>query len=194
MIDHDIVGLHISVHDTLAVTEVQRLKELINVEADIIVREARVQGPEISVVDCLKDQAGSLALVVPNNVEQSYDVGAASKILENLDLSLDLLLLHGLEDLDNAFLVVDDVDAFEYLRVLASTNLANDLVVLKDTPGNVHTVIVPVGSWHVLVDIGVDARHGDCRRLPNPPTIEIRCGGVTRGCSLVTGDGGVEGR
>jgi hypothetical protein len=121
MIDHDIVGLHISVHDALAVTEVQRLEELINVEANIIVREAGVQGTEIGVVDGFKDQAGSLALVVPNNVEQSYDVGSASKILVNLDLSLNLLLLDGLEDLDNAFLVVDDVDAFEHLRVLAST-------------------------------------------------------------------------
>jgi uncharacterized protein (DUF433 family) len=121
MIDHDVMGFHISVHDTLAVTEVQRLEQLIDVEPDIVVREARVQGTEIGVVDCLENQARSLALVVPNNVEQSYDVRTASKILENLDLSLDLLLLHGLQDLDNAFLVVNDVDALEDLRVLSST-------------------------------------------------------------------------
>lgn len=121
MINHDVMGLHISVHDTLAVTEVQRLEKLINVEADIIVREPRVQGTEIGVVDCLEDQARSLALVVPNNVEQSYDIRTASKVLKNLDLSLNLLLLHGLEDLDNAFLVVDNVDALEHLRILSST-------------------------------------------------------------------------
>lgn len=121
MINHDVMGLHIAVHDTLAVTEVQRLEELVDVEADIIVREAGVQGAEIGVVDSLKHQARSLALVVPNNVEQSYDVRTASKILENLDLSLNLLLLHGLENLDNAFLVVDNVDALEDLRVLSST-------------------------------------------------------------------------
>jgi hypothetical protein len=34
-------------------------------------------------------------------------------------ISLDLLLLDRLEDLDNAFLVVDDIDALENLRVLS---------------------------------------------------------------------------
>jgi hypothetical protein len=121
MIDHDVVGLHISVHDTLAVTEVQCLEELVDVEADIIVREAGVQGTEIGVVDSFKDQAGSLALIIPNNVQQSYNVGTTSQILKNLDLSLNLLLLHGLENLDNAFLVIDNVDALEHLRVLSST-------------------------------------------------------------------------
>lgn len=121
MIDHDVVGLHISVHDTLAVTEVQCLEELVDVEADIIVREAGVQGTEIGVVDSFKDQAGSLALIIPNNVQQSYNVGTTSQILKNLDLSLNLLLLHGLENLDNAFLVIDNVDTLEHLRVLSST-------------------------------------------------------------------------
>ena len=115
VIDHDIVGLDISVHDALAVTEVQRLKELVDVEADIIVREPRVQSAEVSVVDSLKDQAGGLALIIPNHIQQSNNVGTACEILENLDLSLDLLLLHRLEHLDNAFLIIDNVDAFENL-------------------------------------------------------------------------------
>jgi hypothetical protein len=115
VVDHDIVGLDISVHDALAVTEVQRLEELVDVEADIIVRKPGVQRAEVGVVDSLEDQAGSLALVIPNNVQQSHNIGTASEILENLDLSLNLLLLHGLEHLDNAFLIIDNVDAFENL-------------------------------------------------------------------------------
>lgn len=39
--------------------------------------------------------------------------------MENLDLSLDLLLLDGLEHLDDTFLVVDDVDALKYLGILS---------------------------------------------------------------------------
>lgn len=57
-------------------------------------------------------------LGVPDDVEKCDNVGSAGKILEDLDLTLDLLLLDRLEDLDDAFLVVDDVDAFEYLGVL----------------------------------------------------------------------------
>lgn len=63
----------------------------------------------------------SAYLTIPDNVEQGNDVGAARQILQNLDLSLDLLLLHRLQDLDNAFLVVDNVNALENLRVLPAT-------------------------------------------------------------------------
>ena len=61
----------------------------------------------------------SAHLTIPDNVEQGNDVGAAGQILQNLDLSLDLLLLHRLQDLDNAFLVVNNVNALEDLRVLS---------------------------------------------------------------------------
>lgn len=57
---------------------------------------------------------------VPNDVEQRNDVGPACQVLENLYFSLDLLLLDWLENLDDAFLVVNDVDAFEDLRVLST--------------------------------------------------------------------------
>lgn len=41
------------------------------------------------------------------------------------------------------------------------TDLANHLVILQNTPGDVHTVIVPVGPGHMFVNIGIDARHVD---------------------------------
>lgn len=39
------------------------------------------------------------------------------------------------------------------------TDLAHYLVVLQVSPGDVHTVVVPVRPWHLLVDICVDACH-----------------------------------
>lgn len=60
-------------------------------------------------------------LGISDHVEQRNDVGAACQVLQDLDLSLNLLLLDGLEDLDDAFLVIDDVDAFKNFRVLAPT-------------------------------------------------------------------------
>jgi len=40
--------------------------------------------------------------------------------LQDLNLTLDLLLLDRLQNLDDAFLVVDNIDALEYLGVFSS--------------------------------------------------------------------------
>ena len=64
--------------------------------------------------------------------------------MQDLDLTLYLLLLDGFEDFDDAFLIVDDVDALKDFRVLSAANLADDLVVLEHAPGDVDRVVVPV--------------------------------------------------
>lgn len=56
-------------------------------------------------------------LAIPHNIQQSNNVWATGQILQDLDLSLDLLLLHGLEHLDDAFLIVDNVNALKDFRV-----------------------------------------------------------------------------
>lgn len=59
-------------------------------------------------------------LRVSNDIKQGDDVGATGQVLKNLDLSLDLLLLDRLQDLDDAFLVVHNVDAFEHFGILSA--------------------------------------------------------------------------
>ena len=54
-------------------------------------------------------------LNIPNDVQQSNNIRSSSKILQDFDFPLDLLLLHGLEDFDDTFLVGGDVDGLEYL-------------------------------------------------------------------------------
>ena len=60
-------------------------------------------------------------LGISNNIEESNDVGPPCEVLKNLDLSLNLLLLDRLQDLDDAFLVVNDIDALKDFRVLSPT-------------------------------------------------------------------------
>jgi hypothetical protein len=147
--------LHVAVHDALAVAVVKGLEKLKDVVADVDVDELGVQSAEVGVVDVFEDERGRLALRIPDNVEQGDNVGPAGQVLQNLDLALYLLLLDGLEDLDDAFLVVNDVDALEDLGVFAAacnekrsavrvrvgeqgqckrTNFPHDLVVFQDSP------------------------------------------------------------
>jgi len=111
MIDHNVMRLDVAVHDALAVAVIERLEELKDVVPNIDIVEFGVQAPKVRVVYELEDERGRLALRVANDIEEGDDVGAAGKVLQNLDLALDLLLLDGLEHLDDAFLVVVDIDA-----------------------------------------------------------------------------------
>lgn len=120
MIDHNVVWFDIPVHDALAVTEIQRLQKFINVETDIIIGKARVQGAEVCVVHVFKNQTWRLALAITDDIEQGNDIGTPGQVLKNLDLTLDLLLLDRLEDLNDTLLVVHHIDAFEHLGVLSS--------------------------------------------------------------------------
>ena len=120
VVDHNVVRLDISVHNALAVAEIESLQQLKNVVPDIVVDESRIQRPEVCVVDVLEDQAGRFALAVTYHVQQCDDVGPARKVLEDFDLSLYFLLLDRFEDLDDTLLVVGDINALEHLRVFAS--------------------------------------------------------------------------
>lgn len=113
--------LDISVHDSFRVAEIQRLQELVDVKPHVEILELRVQRPEISVIDVLEYQTRCLALAVSYNIEKRDYVRSTTEVLQDLDLSLYLLLLNRLQDFDDAFLVVYDVDALEDLAVLPAT-------------------------------------------------------------------------
>lgn len=60
MIDHNVVRLDISMHDTFTMTEIQSFEQLVDVKSHIIIDEAGVEGAKVCIVDILKDQAGVL--------------------------------------------------------------------------------------------------------------------------------------
>ena len=95
VVNHDVVRLDISVHDALAVAEIEGLEDLIHIEANVEIVEALVKLAEVSVtgVDELGDNGGRLRQWVSHDVNQLNDVDAAFKVLQNLDLSPDLVLL-----------------------------------------------------------------------------------------------------
>lgn len=72
MIDHNVMRLHIAVHDTFAVAKVEGFEEFENVEPDIEVVELGVQASEVGVVDILKDERGSLTLCSGRETKSVY--------------------------------------------------------------------------------------------------------------------------
>ena len=58
-------------------------------------------------------------LRIPHDIKEGHDVWASGKVLQDLDLPLYLLFLDWFQNLDDALLVVGDVDPFKDLRVLA---------------------------------------------------------------------------
>ncbi len=53
---------------------------------------------KVDVVDPLKDDGGRVRVRVLDNVEHADDVHAARQVLQDLDLALNLLALHGLSE------------------------------------------------------------------------------------------------
>jgi hypothetical protein len=66
-------------------------------------------------VNVFGDQAGNLGHWVADDVKECDNVGPSGEILKDFDLPLDFLLLDRLEDLDDALLLIDDVDALKNL-------------------------------------------------------------------------------
>ena len=121
---------HIPMHDSFAVTEVEglahvsaapeqvtshtNLQQFQNVVAYIKVSKFGIETSEVRIVDVLEDKGRSLALRIPDDIQERDNIGAPRQILQDFDLPLDFLLLHRFEDFDDAFLVVHDIDPFKH--------------------------------------------------------------------------------
>ena len=95
VVDHDVVGLDITMHDTLGVTEVEGLQDLEHVVADVEVVEALIKLAEISIagIDELSDNGRGLGKRITDNVNKFDDVDAALQSLEDLNFTTNLVLL-----------------------------------------------------------------------------------------------------
>lgn len=59
-------------------------------------------------------------LRVPHDIQQRHNVWSSGQVLQNLDFTLNLLLLDRLQHFDDAFLIVDDVDSLKHLGVFSA--------------------------------------------------------------------------
>ena len=138
-------------------TIIQSLQQLKDIIPYIKITQCRVQNLEIRIVHMLKNKTGSLTLRIPHHIQQLDNIRPPAHILQNLDFTLNLLLLDGLEDFNNAFGVIPDVVAFEDLRVFAAAYFADYLVVFLVAPVYGEGFVVPIVAGAVDVYVGVDS-------------------------------------
>ena len=100
VVNHDVMRLHITVHDALGVAVVERLQDLEHVKADVKIVEALIEFAEISIacVDKLRDDGGGLGEGITRDTEHIDDIGASLQRLQDLELSTDLVFLDYNED------------------------------------------------------------------------------------------------
>ena len=103
VVDHHVVRLDVSVHNSIGVAKVQSLQQFEDVIADVVVEQGGVQDFEVRVVDVLEYQGGGLGLWVADDIQQFDDIRPSAEVLKDLDLPFDLLLLYGLENFDDTF-------------------------------------------------------------------------------------------
>jgi hypothetical protein len=113
VINHNIMRLNIAMHNPLAMAEVQCLQQFEDIVPYVKVDEAGVERPKIGIIDEFEDETRRFALTVADHIQQRNDIWATRQVLQDLDLALYLLLFDRFQDLDDAFLVVDDIDPFE---------------------------------------------------------------------------------
>jgi hypothetical protein len=71
----------------------------------------------------------SVYLILPNDFQELYDVCSAFQVLQYLDFTFYLLLLHGLEHFDDDFFAfVFSIDSFENFTVFSPPNFPRDFV------------------------------------------------------------------
>jgi hypothetical protein len=111
---------------------VESFKNFIDVESNIIIGEALVQGTEIKItcINIFHDQCWSLCHWVSHDVNQVNDINSTSKSLQDFNFSSNLGLFHRFKNLDDNSLVIQGVDSLVYFRVLSSSDLLNDFVIL----------------------------------------------------------------
>ena len=76
MVDHDVVGLDVSVSYTLRVAVIERLENLEHVVSDVEVSETLVECSEVNIpcIYVLHDQGGGLCHWVSHDVNQVDDI------------------------------------------------------------------------------------------------------------------------
>lgn len=103
-------------------------------------------------------QRGGFALRVADHIKQLDNVSTATHILKNFDLAFDLLLLDGFQDFNDTTTVGGDVGSLKDFGIFATSDFAYYLVIFLIAPIDGEGFVVPIITWTMDIDVGVDSR------------------------------------
>lgn len=95
----------------------------------------------------------SLRLRIAHDIEKLDNIRSSTEILEDFDLSLDLLLLDWLQYFDYTFLTIFHVHSFKHFAVLSPSHFPHNLVVILVPKSHFEAFIIPIFFWAMLVYI-----------------------------------------
>jgi len=132
VVDHDIMWLHISMHNTLRMAVVKSFQYFKDIESNVVVCETFVQSSEINIasVDILHDQCWSFSHWISYNIYQINNIYSTFKSLQNLDLSSNLRLFDWFENFDDNSFVVECINSLINLWIFTSSDFLDDFIVL----------------------------------------------------------------
>ena len=95
MINHDVVGLYVAVHDAFWVAVVKSFEDFEHVVSNVVVSETLVQLAEVCITCVYKfsDNRGSFSQGVSDHINQFNNVHSFLESLQNFDFSSDLVFL-----------------------------------------------------------------------------------------------------
>uniref|UniRef100_A0A0A9E8H2 Cka2 n=1 Tax=Arundo donax TaxID=35708 RepID=A0A0A9E8H2_ARUDO len=99
-------------------------------------------------------------MLISDNIKQLHDIRSSTQILKYFDLSFDLLFLHRLKDLNNAFLIIVNIDSLKDFTVFPSPNFPDNFIIILLTPLDGEGLVVPVVLGAQDVNVGVDPSLG----------------------------------
>mmetsp|Transcript_3756 Transcript_3756/g.11185 ORF Transcript_3756/g.11185 Transcript_3756/m.11185 type:complete len:223 (+) Transcript_3756:676-1344(+) len=157
VVNNNVVGLDVPVHDAIAVSIVESLQHLVHVVAGIFMVPAVDELVKVSCIDVFHCERRYHCFRVNKYVEQLDDVRPAAQRLENGELPANSMRLDRTETLENDLFAVSHVQRLIDPAVDAASNTFGYLVVLLFSPPYKEQVVVPDARVSLCVHVRVRA-------------------------------------
>lgn len=114
MINHDVKWFDVSVHDAVRMCVLKCLQNFEGVKANVHSIELVIELLGLDVGNVLKHKAWRLGRLVPQDIVEFDDVGSSVECLQNFGFPVDFLGPDRLENLDDTWLIIVDINALEH--------------------------------------------------------------------------------